>query len=74
MFYLGSPESSRIDVAAAFDDSSIENSGYIFEVRMSKFQGEESLDIKVIGVSGSEASILNSNFDIGERLSALIGE
>lgn len=74
LFYLGSPESSRIDVAAAFDDSSIENSGYIFEVRMSKFQGEESLDIKVIGVSGSEASILNSNFDLGERLSALIGE
>lgn len=69
--YLGSPDISRSDVAAAFDEPRLLKSGFRIDVRLSKFQGLESMDVKVIGISDNEASILNSNFDIGERLASL---
>ncbi len=71
LVYLGTPVLQRSDVATAFDAPSIEESGYLLDVRATRFADLEPLSVKVIGVSGNEASLLESNFDISERIEEL---
>ena len=69
---LGPPNISRRDVAATFQDPLLENSGYTFHVPVARFENLETLEIKLLGINGSEASVLRSDVDINQQIFELL--
>ncbi len=74
LLYLGAPEVERQDVVRAYDNSGLLNSGYMFRISKSEFPDQNSASIRVIGVKGSEAMILQSSFNAGVKIMELISQ
>ena len=72
LIYLGSPDISRPGVAATFQDPLLENSGYTFHVPVARFENLETLEIKLLGINGSEASVLRTHVDINQQIFELL--
>jgi hypothetical protein len=74
LIYLGTPEFSRSDVAVALGSPAYEQSGFRFSQRATNFINSTANEVRILGVSGSTASPLNSNFDLVERIRELLAD
>ena len=72
LIYLGGPNILREDVIQAYDDPSLGVSGFSFKIAQSRLNASSAVSVKLIGVSGDDATVLNSFNYLGENDSPVL--
>jgi hypothetical protein len=71
--YIGEPGLPRPDVAEYFQTPALVLSGFEFRFRAHTFDATNTPTVKLIGVSGNKASVLDVEFNVGEEIDRLRG-